>query len=57
MACKQHIHHTEQNSEAGLQENIGDEFFGSIFTLGRELEIRAALVRTCSTCYEVPCAD
>ena len=33
MASKQHVHHTEQDSEAGLQENIGDEFFGSIFTL------------------------
>ena len=27
------------------------------FHSGRELEIRAALVRTCSTCYEGPCAD
>ena len=33
MACKQHVHHTEQDSEAELQENIGDEFFGSIFKL------------------------
>ena len=33
MARKQYVLHTEQNSEAGLQENMGDEFFGSIFTL------------------------
>ena len=28
MASKQHLHHTEQDSEAGLQENMGDEFLG-----------------------------
>ena len=33
MASKQHAHHTEQDSEAGLQENMGDEFLESIFTL------------------------
>ena len=33
MAKKQYVLHTEQNSETGLQENMGDEFFGSIFTL------------------------
>ena len=33
MACKQHVHYTEQDSEAGLQENMGDEFLESIFTL------------------------
>ena len=33
MASKQHVHYTEQDSEAGLQENMGDEFLESIFTL------------------------
>ena len=33
MARKQHVHYTEQDSEAGLQENMGDEFLESIFTL------------------------
>ena len=33
MVSKQHVHHTEQDSEAGLQENMGDEFLRSIFTL------------------------
>ena len=30
MACKQNVHHTEHDSEAGLQKNMWDEFFGSI---------------------------
>ena len=33
MASKQHVHYTEQDSEAGLQDNMGDEFLESIFTL------------------------
>ena len=33
MASKQHAHYTEQDSEAGMQENMGDEFLESIFTL------------------------
>ena len=33
MVSKQHVHHTEQDSEAGLQDNMGDYFLGSIFTL------------------------
>ena len=33
MVSKQHVHQTEQDSEAGLQENMGDEFLRSIFTL------------------------
>ena len=33
MASKQYLHHTEQDSEAELQENMGDEFVRSIFTL------------------------
>ena len=42
MASKQHVHYTEQDSEAGLQENMGDEFFESIFTLeeSQKLELR-----------------
>ena len=33
MASKQHVHHTEQDSEAGVLDYAGDEFLGSIFTL------------------------
>ena len=33
MASTQHAHYTEQDSEAGMQENMGDEFLESIFTL------------------------
>ena len=42
MASKQHVHYTEQDSEAGLQENMGDEFFESIFALeeSQKLELR-----------------
>ena len=42
MASKQHVHYTEQDSEAGLQENMGDEFLESIFTLeeSQKLELR-----------------
>ena len=42
MASKQHVHYTEQDSEAGLQENMGDEFLESIFTLeeSHKLELR-----------------
>ena len=31
MASKQHVHHTEQDSETGLQDNTADEYLGSIF--------------------------
>ena len=42
MASKQHVHYTEQDSEAGLQENMGDDFLESIFTLeeSQKLELR-----------------
>ena len=42
MASKQQVHYTEQDSEAGLQENMGDEFLESIFTLeeSQKLELR-----------------
>ena len=33
MARKQHVHHTEQDSEAGVLDYARDEFLGSIFTL------------------------
>ena len=33
LASKQHVHHTEQDSEAGVLDYAGDEFLGSIFTL------------------------
>ena len=31
MASKQHVHHTEQDSETRLQDNTADEYLGSIF--------------------------
>ena len=31
IASKQHVHHTEQDSETGLQDNTADEYLGSIF--------------------------
>ena len=42
MASKQHVHYTEQDSEAGPQENMGDDFLESIFTLeeSQKLELR-----------------
>ena len=39
MASKQHVHYTEQDSEAGLQENMGDEFLESIFTLEKSQKL------------------
>ena len=42
MVSKQHVHHTEQDSEADLQENVVDEFLESTFTLEeiQKLELR-----------------